>query len=346
MLDHVDRYAPDAEVYFYTHWSRAYASKLNDGLAAYNQRAAFIPEVLEYAGPETAQRFETIIPVGLSVQNARTTYLALLAYNTTAYADKNLNLYTDAQIGLQRDGGHLSFNIGRYIAGLTFAETIIPEELRADGYVLPDIRITESVGRLPKEYTVIAQKAVLAAVDSWKNGSLAVTTIEGYEADPTVDAGKTLQSSVLEIACAANAEALTAEISRAVLEILPDDFAVDAVSVPEGALAGGSFICDVTIRFGYTSLTVAVNCKAAEHTYENGICTGCGAAEPGYHLPGDINGDGSVNNKDFTRLFQYLADWDVEVVEAALDVNGDGSVNNKDLTRLFQYLSDWDVEIF
>lgn len=60
---------------------------------------------------------------------------------------------------------------------------------------------------------------------------------------------------------------------------------------------------------------------------------------------GDINGDGSVNNKDVTRLFQYLSDWEVDVVEGNLDTNGDGSVNNKDLTRLFQYLSDWDVEI-
>ncbi|MBO4733579.1 MAG: hypothetical protein J5662_03790, partial [Clostridia bacterium] len=66
----------------------------------------------------------------------------------------------------------------------------------------------------------------------------------------------------------------------------------------------------------------------------------------GAYIPGDINGDGTVNNKDLSRLFQYLSDWDVEVNAAALDVNGDGSVNNKDLSRLFQYLSDWDVEIY
>lgn len=63
------------------------------------------------------------------------------------------------------------------------------------------------------------------------------------------------------------------------------------------------------------------------------------------HIPGDINNDGTVDNKDLTRMFQYLSDWGVEVNEAALDVNGDKSVDNKDLTRLFQYLSNWDVEI-
>ena len=92
-------------------------------------------------------------------------------------------------------------------------------------------------------------------------------------------------------------------------------------------------------------LTAQEELPALGHSYENGICTLCGKADPDHHTPGDINGDGEVDNKDLTRLFRYLSDYDVEVVEAALDVNGDGEVDNKDLTRLFRYLSNYDVEI-
>ena len=63
-------------------------------------------------------------------------------------------------------------------------------------------------------------------------------------------------------------------------------------------------------------------------------------------VPGDINGDTKVNNKDVTRLLQYLAQWDVFVNAPALDTNGDSKVNNKDVTRLMQYLAHWEVELY
>jgi hypothetical protein len=61
---------------------------------------------------------------------------------------------------------------------------------------------------------------------------------------------------------------------------------------------------------------------------------------------GDINGDGNLNNRDVTRLMQYLAGWDVEITSDFPDLNGDGSVNNKDVTRLMRYLAGWDIEIY
>jgi len=62
-------------------------------------------------------------------------------------------------------------------------------------------------------------------------------------------------------------------------------------------------------------------------------------------IPGDIDGDRKVNNKDAIMLFRYVAGGEVAVDEAALDVNCDGKVNNKDAITLFRYVAGWDVEI-
>ena len=64
------------------------------------------------------------------------------------------------------------------------------------------------------------------------------------------------------------------------------------------------------------------------------------------YLPGDINGDGVVTNKDGTALLRYLAGWEItDIDENALDTDGDGTVTNKDGTRLLRYLAGWDVEV-
>ena len=60
---------------------------------------------------------------------------------------------------------------------------------------------------------------------------------------------------------------------------------------------------------------------------------------------GDVNGDGSINNRDLGLLQQYLNDWDVTIDAEAADVTHDGKLNNRDLGLLQQYLNDWDVTL-
>ena len=79
-------------------------------------------------------------------------------------------------------------------------------------------------------------------------------------------------------------------------------------------------------------------------------CTLCGEELSREHCPvqrpGDINGDGKLNNKDVMLLMQYYAGWPVSVPEPLRDINGDGKQNNKDIMLLMQYLAGWDVTVY
>ena len=134
---------------------------------------------------------------------------------------------------------------------------------------------------------------------------------------------------------------------------LPDDKLVDEFIITHTHEYSSEVSKPTCTERGYTTYGcscgdsyVADFVDALGHSYDDGTCTQCGELDPDYHIPGDINGDGELNNKDVTRLFRYLSCYDVDAVEASLDVNGDGDVNNKDLIRLFRYLSGWDVEIY
>ena len=57
-------------------------------------------------------------------------------------------------------------------------------------------------------------------------------------------------------------------------------------------------------------------------------------------LPGDANGDGSIDLKDATVLRRYLAGgWNVTVTAKNADVNGDGEVTLKDVSYITRYLA-------
>ena len=56
-------------------------------------------------------------------------------------------------------------------------------------------------------------------------------------------------------------------------------------------------------------------------------------------LPGDMNGDGKLNNADVSLLIRYQAGWSgLKIVEEAADFNSDGSVNMKDIILLIRSL--------
>lgn len=114
------------------------------------------------------------------------------------------------------------------------------------------------------------------------------------------------------------------------------------------AVNGDVFTAEFRLNESVTPETeITVSCTVTARA-KGSLVAGLNASTPvtvSTYIPGDINGDGNVNNRDAARLMQHLAGWDVEYVAAALDVNIDGIVNNRDAVRLMQYLAGWDVEI-
>ena len=112
-----------------------------------------------------------------------------------------------------------------------------------------------------------------------------------------------------------------------------------------------------------------------EHIYENACdadCDSCGATrevgdhvydddedptcnECGYireiqppeveNIPGDVNGDGKINNVDLVLVIRYFSGWKVQIDLNAADVDNDGKFGVKDIALLQQYLNGWAVEL-
>ena len=252
LLDYIEMHNPGAEVYYYCTWPSVMDySELNIGAADLEKRIKWAKESMAYFGDRTKKEFSGWIPAGTSIQNARTTYLGLLNY-TDSYEK-------DTQKGLQRDNVHLSLHLGRYIAGLTIAEFVVPKEMRVESYTLPDIAESDIIGKLPKEYTTLAQMAVEATIESGKltgTEQYNVTVLEGYENDPTVKfAAAVAEMSFMKIQATS-----ISELEDKLIDILkasaPEDMEI-SVKI-NGTALQRSFSAVITLSFGYMSKNVAI----------------------------------------------------------------------------------------
>ncbi len=115
-----------------------------------------------------------------------------------------------------------------------------------------------------------------------------------------------------------------------------------------GTLATLTFLVDEDTEDGYEAAIAAAYdednvCDSDFNLVELKVINGKVSVFDG--IPGDINGDGKVNNQDAILLFRYVAGWNIQVIEKVLDVTGDGKVNNQDAIFLFRYAAGWDIEL-
>ena len=76
----------------------------------------------------------------------------------------------------------------------------------------------------------------------------------------------------------------------------------------------------------------------------SGAVVSCGGDSATVVVPGDVNGDGSINTRDVICAMRAILGVP-GAVEAAADVCHDGTLNSRDIQKLMRYLVGWDEEL-
>ena len=76
----------------------------------------------------------------------------------------------------------------------------------------------------------------------------------------------------------------------------------------------------------------------------SGAVVSCGEDSATVVVPGDVNGDGSINTRDVICAMRAILGVP-GAVEAAADVCHDGTLNSRDIQKLMRYLVGWDEEL-
>ena len=287
MLHYVHCYAPSAKTYLYMTWEEVRDNtQLNAGAEDYAKIVEnLVTKADKYVGQYknddglitvTEEKFTGVIPVGTAIQNERTSYLALLSHNEKAIPG-SVNLTSDPVLGLQRDSGHLSFNVGRYTAALTFAKKLTGADTDTLMQGIASAYSGTALSELPADYLTIMKTAVENAI---KTPDAVTPFSADYTTDPAVQAETAVEGTTYtyKVDTAENYTEgglktyLEGAVNSAVSE-LKDNYPELSVSVgnikAEAANAAKDvpFTADVTVVYGYTTRTVSVNGMINAHNH-------------------------------------------------------------------------------
>jgi hypothetical protein len=151
LINYVKSISKNPDVKFALNMTWAYSTRSsNKGFAYYNYNQfnmyRCITESYKLAIKET--EIDIIIPCGTAIQNART--------------NEDLNSIGNQ---LTNDGYHLENGIGKYIAGLTFFETLVINDKNLDLNIYDDVTFIPDTKNERADLADIAKKSVIKAVN-------------------------------------------------------------------------------------------------------------------------------------------------------------------------------------
>ena len=256
MLDYVETVSPGADVYLFFPWVMTQNLEIDTDLKTYNKVRGYIALAENYTGTETGKGFKGVIPIGTAIQNARTTYMALQTYvNPDSPEPDRVYFESDPVHGLQRDGAHVTYSVGRYIAALTFTETVVPEEMRVGDPTAVGIRRAPGSPEHPPEYKEVAVAAVNAALQTAQiegDNRFVRTKLNEYRTDPTDELVAMLQAIKFSAEWSEDDGITREEAAEAVIEARLPEIARFSVTSVEKNEEGDMWTAHCALLYGYT----------------------------------------------------------------------------------------------
>lgn len=159
--------------------------------------------------------------------------------------------------------------------------------------------------------TIVAQQTIPAAGHAWDDGSVITEATEELPGETRFTCTTCGETETRTIPPLSHVHEYTA--------------AVTAPTCTEQGYTTHTCTCGDS----YTDTYV----DALGHDHSGGVCTVCGASSPG-----DLNGDGSVNEADATYLVWYTLFPELYPIEEDADFNADQAVTAADAVRLLWYV--------